>query len=213
MPDVEKLKVYEEGNYGFTVFDRIITEANPKYENKEEFGGLVNVDLTFSSTRTKTSADDVADYLNRTSPLKVDGTFTFSGFTKAMYQKLYNNIAGKNGGIVFGKKQQSKAVGVKFYNTENYEGGSSENMYIFPNLVFELPNISTQTIAEDDTTIRDFSVTVSGTAQNYQYQDGETIKRDRFTCAKLNSVDDASIYQDAKDKIWLPDGAEQGSVL
>ena len=214
MPDnVEKKRFYEEGNYGLTIFDRTVTDTTPAYGEGVKIDGLVSVDLTFSSTRTATSADDVVDYLNRTSPVKADGTITLIGFTNAMYRKFYNNIADNKGAIVIGKKQQSKAVGLVFYNTENYEGGSSENMFVLPNVVFELPNLSTTTLAEDDTTIRDFTLTVSAKSQNYQYEDGETVKRDRFTCAILNSVDNADIYQTNRGKIYLPDGATAGSVL
>ena len=211
--NVQKSRVFEEGNYGLTVFERTITSSNPQYGAGVGIEGLVSVDLTFSSTRSATPADDVVDYLNRTSPVKADGTIKLIGFTNAMYKKFYNNIVDKNNVVVIGKKQQSKPVGIVFYNTENYEGGSSENMFAIPNIVFELPNISTTTLAEDDTTTRDYTLTVSAKAQNYQYQDGETIKRDRYTCAILNSVDNADIYANAKGKMYIPDGAEQGAIL
>ena len=210
---VVKSRVSEEGNYGLTVFERTITETNPHYGTGAEIEGLVSIDITFSSTRTATPADDVVDYLNRTSPVKGDGTIKLIGFTNAMYKKFYNNIVDKNNVVVIGKKQQSKPVGIVFYNTENYVEGSSENMFVLPNVVFELPNLSTTTLAEDDTTTRDYTLTVSVKSQNYQYTDGSVTKRDRYTCAILNSVDNSSIYEANRGKLYIPDGAQAGTVL
>lgn len=210
MGEVTKTRVYEEGNYGLTVFEKTDTSTNPSYGTGVTVEGLVSVDITFSSTRTKTAADDVTDYLNRVSPLKGDGTIKLLGFTKAMYEQFFNNITDSQDVIVYGKKAQTKAVGLVFYNTENYEGGSSENMFVLPNVVMELPNLSTTTLAEDDTTTRDYELTITATSQNYIKSDGT---RDRYTCAILNSVDNSDIYTKSKGTVYLPDGATAGSVL
>lgn len=204
-----KSRVYEEGNYGLTVFPKTDTSTNPKYGTGVSVEGLVSVDITFSSTRTKTAADDVADYLNRVSPVKGDGTITLIGFTKAMYQQFFNNIVDTAGAIVVGKKNQTKPVGLIFYNTENYEGGTSENMFVLPNVTIELPNLSTTTIAEDDTTKRDYALTIQVNPQNYVYGENQ---RDRYTYAILNSVDDSTIYSTKRGKIYLPDGAAEGTI-
>lgn len=213
MAETAKTRFYEEGNYGLTVFERTVTATNPSYGTGVSVEGLVSVDLTFSSTRTATPADDVVDYLNRTSPVKADGTIKLIGFTNSMYKTFYSNIVDNKNIVVIGKKQQSKPVGLVFYNTENYNGGTSENMFVLPNVVFELPNISTTTLAEDDTTTRDYTLTVSAKSQNYQYTNGTATIRDRYTCAILNSVDNADIYATARGAMYLPDGAKAGTVI
>ena len=201
----DKSRLYQEGNYGMKVFALTYDESgNATYGEPQAIQGLVNVDITFSRTRTKTAADDVVDYLNRTSPEKGDGTITLLGLSTADYQKLYNNIVDSKGVVVIGRKAQTKRLGVIFYNTENYEGSSSENMFVLPNVTFEMPNISTQTIAEDDTTIREFALTVQANAQAYMTSDN---KKDRYTCAIVNSVDNADIYDTVKDTVYVPDKA------
>lgn len=207
MSETAKTRVYEEGNYGLTVFKKTDTSGNPTYGEGTTIDGLVSVDITFSSTRTKTSADDIPDYLNRVSPVKGEGTIKLLGFTKKMYEQFFNNIVDTKGVVVLGKKAQTKSVGLIFYNTENYEGGSSENMFVLPNVTMELPNLSTTTLAEDDTTTRDYELTITATAQNYTDESG---KRDRYTCAILNSEDNKDIYATAKGKIYFPDGATAG---
>ncbi len=206
MSETSKKRFYEEGNYDLTIFERTITDKNPKYGDGKKIDGLVSVELTFSSTRTATAADDVVDYLNRTSPVKADGTIKLIGFTTAMYKEFYNNIVDSKGAVVLGKNQQSKAVGIVFYNTENSENGPSENMFVLPNVVFELPNLSTTTLAEDDTTIRDYSLTVSAKTQVYYDESG---KKDRYTCAILNSEDNNDIYSSVRGTMYIPDGGKQ----
>jgi hypothetical protein len=75
-------------------------------------------------------------------------------------------------------------------------------MFVLPNVTFEMPNISTQTVSEDDTTIREFALTVQANAQAYTTSDN---KKDRYTCAIVNSVDNADIYDTVKDTVYVPD--------
>jgi len=200
MSDATQTRVYEEGNYGLKVFP---LNSDGTYGTGYAVEGTVNVDITFSRTRTNTPADDVVDYLNRTSPEKGEGTITLIGLKLSDYQKLYNNIIDTNGVIVGGRTNQSKRLGVIFYNTKNYEEGSSTNMFVLPNVTFELPNLSTTTIAEDDTTIRAFELSVTANPMNFTYNSGAN--KDRYTWAVVNSVDNSTIWNNVKDTVYVPE--------
>lgn len=188
MADIIKKRVYQEGCYGFKVFPLIENAGVISYGTGVEIKGTQNIDITFSSTRTKTAADDEVDYLNRTSPLTGKGTITLIGLSKDDYKALYaSNIVDDNDVIVGGRANQTKRLGVIFYNTETYvdENGlsqSTEDMFVLPNVTFELPNITLQTIAEDDTTIRPIELTVN--AQSLKISGG-----DRYTYAIVNKAD------------------------
>lgn len=197
MADNEQTRVFEEGNYGLKVFPM---NSDGTYGTGYEIAGTVTVDITFSRTRTNTAADDVVDYLNRTSPEKGEGTITLIGLKKADYEALYANIVDSNGVIVGGKKNQSKRLGVIFYNTKNFAEGSSENMFVLPNCTFELPNLSTQTIQEDDTTTRAFELAVTANAQSFTANG----VKDRYTWAVVNSVDNSTIYNSVKGTVYVP---------
>lgn len=205
MSDPVRSRLYEEGNYGLKVFP---LNSDGTYGTGVSIEGTVTVDITFSRTRTNTPADDIPDYLTRTSPEKGEGTVTIIGLSKAGYQALYNNIVDHNSVLVGGKRNQSKRLGVTFFNTRNDTVGTSENMFFLPNAVFELPNISTQTIQEDDTTIRPFELAITCNPQNFTAYGGGT---DRYTWAMLNSVDDTSIYSTVKTAgTYVPDSVIGG---
>lgn len=191
-------RVFEEGNYGLKVFP---LNSDGTYGTGYAVEGTVSVDITFSRTRTNTPADDVTDYLNRTSPEKGEGTLTLVGLKKTDYAAFYNNVVDTDGVIVGGRKNQTKRLGVIFYNTKNYEGGSSTNMFVLPNVTFELPNLSTTTIAEDDTTIRAFELAITANSVSFETAGGG---KDRYTWAVVNSVDNVDIYDDVKDTIYVP---------
>lgn len=206
MADVAKTRVFQEGVYGLKVFPLTETAGTISYGTGVAIKGTANIDITFSSTRTKTPADDITDYLNRTSPLTGDGTITLLGMSKDDYKALYNNIVDSNDVVVGGQDNQTKRLGVVFYNTETYIDSSnatqeSTNMFVLPNAVFELPSISVQTIAEDDTTIRPFELSVK--AQSVK--NGNV----RYTYAVVNSADlDGKVgegaFENVKDKVYVP---------
>lgn len=196
-----KTRVYEEGNYDFRIAP--INAAGDGYDEAVTvISGLMKVDITFSQTETNTAADDKTDYLTRRSPVKGDGTITFAGLTKEAYKLLYNNIVDSNGAIVIGRGGAPKKVGISFKNTCQAAEGSSENMFTINNVTFSVPNVSTQSLAEDDTTIREFALTVKCNPFDYTTSDG---KKDKVTYSILNSVDDEAIYEEVKEKIYIPD--------
>lgn len=202
-----KTRIYEEGNYDLRIAP-VNTIGDGYDEPVTVINGLMKVDITFSQTETNTPADDITDYLSRRSPVKGEGTITFAGLTKAMYKLLYNNIVDSNGVIVVGRGGKPKKVGISFKNTCQAEEGSSENMFTINNATFSVPNINTQSIAEDDTTIRDFALSVKCNPFNYTTSEG---KKDRVTYSILNSVDDEAIYEKVKETIYIPD-TDTGSL-
>lgn len=194
-----KTRIYEEGNYGFMIAP---LQSDNSYGEVETISGMISIDCTMTRTTTNTAADDIADYLTRTSPETGEGTLTFVGLTKEDYSKLYNAITDSNNVLVFGRKNSTKKVGISFFNTQNYSEGSSTNKFTLNNVTFAMPNVSTTTIAEDDTTIRSFAL--SFTANPYNYTNSSS-NADRCTWSLINSVDDAAIWEDVKDTIYVPD--------
>lgn len=199
MAETQKTRVYQEGNYGMKVFK--IDESTGGYSSQgTAVNGLVTVDITFSRTVTNTPADDVVDYLTRRSPERGEGTITILGLSLKDYKALYNDIVDDNNVLVVGKKRMAQKLGIIFYNHEESAEGSSENMFVLPNCSLEIPNISTATIAEDDTTVRPFELAITCNAKNF----GSGADADRFTYAILNSVDNADIYGTNRDKMYTP---------
>lgn len=199
MAETVKTRVYQEGNYGMKVFK--IDESRGEYATQGvAVNGLVTVDITFSRTVTNTAADDVVDYLTRRSPERGEGTITILGMSLKDYKALYNDIVDDNNVLVVGKKRMAQKLGIIFYNHEESAEGSSENMFVLPNCSLEIPNISTATIAENDTTVRPFELAITCNAKNF----GSGADADRFTYAILNSVDNADIYETNRDKMYTP---------
>lgn len=204
----EKSRIYENGNYGFMV--ATLNEVEGTYEAAETIEGLVNVDITMSQTSSDIAADDITDYATLIGSVKGEGTITFVGLKKADYEKLYNAITDNNGAIVFGKKAPPKKVGISFFNTQNHSSGNSENKFTLNNCVFSVPNIQTQTVQEDDSTIRSFALSVK--CNPYYYTDSEG-NRQRITASLLNSEEDKVIYKTAKNEIYIPDKDYASSLL
>lgn len=115
---------------------------------------------------------------------------------------MYNKCQDTNNALVFGRKTAPKKIGISFFNTQNYSEGSSENKITINNIMFDLPPISTQTIQQDDNTVRTFGVTVTANPIEYTTKDS---KKDRVTFSMLNSVDDSEIYETVREKIYIPD--------
>lgn len=202
MAETTKTRVYQEGNYGMKVFK--ITSTG--YATGVDVKGLVNVDITFSRTVTNTPADDIVDYLTRRSPEKGEGTITILGLALKDYKALYNEIADTNNVLVVGQKKMAQKLGIIFYNTEDSAEGTSENMIVLPNCSLEIPNINTQTIAEDDTTVRPFELAITCNPKEFTKKISETATApDRYTYAIVNSVDNADIYNSVKGTVYVPD--------
>lgn len=200
MAETDKTRIYEEGNYGFMVQ---ALKSDGTYEGTPvKIEGLISIDCTMSRTITNTAADDITDYITRVSPETGEGTITFTGLSKDSYKALFNAITDTNGVLVFGKKNNTKKVGVSFFNTQNYAEGSSINKFTLNNVTFSLPNLSTTTIAEDDTTIRSFALSFTANPLNYT---DNTSKPDRVTWSLINSKDDSEIWEAVKDTIYVPD--------
>ena len=200
MAETDKTRIYEEGNYGFMVQT---LKSDGTYEGTPvKIEGLISIDCTMSRTITNTAADDITDYITRVSPETGEGTITFTGLSKDSYKALFNAITDTNGVLVFGKKNNTKKVGVSFFNTQNYAEGSSINKFTLNNVTFSLPNLSTTTIAEDNTTIRSFALSFTANPLNYTDNTGNP---DRVTWSLINSVDDSDIWENVKDTIYVPD--------
>lgn len=200
MAETQKTRVSEEGNYGFMLAEYNPTEGT--YGEVKKIEGLVSVDITFSQTTENKPADDVVDYLSRSSTVTGSGTITFMGLKRADYIAMYNKCQDDNKALVFGRKTAPKKVGISFFNTQNYSEGTSENKITINNVIFNLPPLSTQTVQQDDNTLRTFAVTVTANPIEYQTKGGA---KDRVTFSILNSVDDDAIYEANKDKIYIPD--------
>lgn len=209
MAETVQNRVYQEGNYGFKVFP---LNSDGTYGTGVAIEGLATVDITFSSTKTNTPADDEIDYLHRESPLKGEGTITLIGLKNADYANFFENCVDTNGAVIGGKKNQSKKVGVIFFNTINYKDGngdgvSVENMFSLPNCIFSLPNISTQTVQEDDTTIRSFELGVECNPLNYTTSGGT---RERFTWSSISSDEAGTDWATVKQSVYKPDATLSG---
>ena len=196
----ESKRIYEEGNYEFQI--ATLNESEGTYGEVTTIEGLVNVDITMSQTTSNIAADNKTDYLTRKSAMKGSGTITFIGLSKEDYQKLYNLYLDKNTVIVFGSDVAPRKVGISFKNKQGSLTGDSINKFTLNNCVFDLPNLSTQTIQEDDTTIRSFALNVNVNPLEFTNQEGN---KDRVTFSLINSVDDTAIWEKVKDLIYVPD--------
>lgn len=199
MPTETLTRVYEEGVNKLTIFP---INSDGTYGTAYSFEGLMTVDIPFSSTTANIAADDKVNYRDRVSPLRGEGTITVVGMKRADYQALYNNIVDTNGALVGGRRNQSKQVGVGFYNTINGETASAEQYTFLPNVVFSLPTMAHQTIAQDDTTIRSFELSVVANSVNFETTGGTT---DRYAYVSVNSIDDEDIYTAVKGTAYVPD--------
>ena len=215
MAETVQNRVFQEGNYGFKVFP---LNSDGTYGTGATIDGLVNVDITFSSTKTNIPADYTIDYLHRESPLKGEGTITFVGIKNADYAKLFANCVDTNNAVIGGRKNQSKKVGVIFFNTTNFKDGSGvehsvENMISLPNCIFSLPNIQTQTIQEDDTTIRNIELPVNCNPQNFTNEYGD---KDRYTWASISKTEATDLgytWADVTATVYKPNAVFTASQL
>lgn len=191
-------RYYEEGNFDCIVAE--LNETDGTYGTVYQLQGLVNFDGTFSQTTDKKAADDVTDYVVKKSPLTCSGTITFIGLSKNDYKALYANITDGAEALVFGRKGKTKKLGLSFKNTRVGDT-TSINKYTFNSVVLDLPPLSTKTLEEGNTDIREFAIPFTASPYQYTNKAGE---KDTVTMSILNSVDDASTYTTNKDKIYIP---------
>lgn len=191
-------RYYEEGNFDCIVAE--LNETDGTYGTVYQLQGLVNFDGTFSQTTDKKAADDVTDYVVKKSPLTCSGTITFIGLSKNDYKALYANITDGAEALVFGRKGKTKRLGLSFKNTRVGDT-TSINKYTFNSVVLDLPPLSTKTLEEGNTDIREFAIPFTASPYQYTNKAGE---KDTVTMSILNSVDDAATYNTNKDKIYIP---------
>lgn len=191
-------RYYEEGNFDCIVAE--LNETDGTYGTVHQLQGLVNFDGTFSQTTDKKAADDVTDYVVKKSPLTCSGTITFIGLSKNDYKALYANITDGAEALVFGRKGKTKRLGLSFKNTRVGDT-TSINKYTFNSVVLDLPPLSTKTLEEGNTDIREFAIPFTASPYQYTNKAGE---KDTVTMSILNSVDDAATYNTNKDKIYIP---------
>ena len=203
MPNETSQRIYEEGNYGFMCAE---LQDNNTYGTVNKIEGLVSVSLTFSQTTEQKAADDNPSYVTTQSPLKGEGTITFFGMTKQNYIDLYRNVTDASGALVFGRRGVAKRLGVSFFNTAVSATGKSTNKITLNNVLFSLPPFNSQTLQEDDTTIREFAIPVTCSAYSYTTRDGG---RDTVTWSILNSETESALYNEFKEQIYIPDSADE----
>lgn len=190
-------RYYEEGNYGL----QVAPLQGEGYGEVHNISGTMNIDITLTTSQSNTPADDEPDYLSRNAVTKAEGTIQFVGMTVDDYLMLYNLDEDDNGVVVFGGGNRAKKLGLSFLNTGHLGTEQLTNKYIFHSVKFTLPNITTQTISEDDDTIREFSVPFTGSAVNYTNSKGE---RKRGTYSLINSKRNADIWDKVKDIMYYP---------
>ncbi|MDE6965517.1 MAG: hypothetical protein K2O94_00910 [Clostridiales bacterium] len=202
MAEVETITLpfIEEGNNGFDIYT---LNADGTHGAGENIKGMVSFSGNITMETTNLPADDDTTYFSRGKPVTADGTVAFRGLTVADYKKMYNNCTDSNNVLILGRRGMTKKVGIAFNNTRVYsDGTTSENRICFLNLTFSLPSIETQTIAEDDDTVRPFSVPFKANPYNYINKNG---KRDHATISLPNSKDNSDIWDKVKDKLYIPD--------
>lgn len=198
--EIKTERFYEEGNSGFLVYP---IKSDDTYGDGIAIKGMISFDGTMAMEITNIAADDDTTYLPREKPATAEGTIAFVGLTKDAYAALYNNTEDSNGVMVIGRRGMVKKVAITFNNTRvNANGLTSENKHEFLNVTFSLPSISTQTVKEDDDTVRPFEVSFKANPHNYKTKDG---KSDRATYVCVNSEDDKEIWEKVKDKLYIPD--------
>lgn len=191
-------KVYEEGVKKLLIFP---IDANGDYGSAYELEGLMTVEVPITQTTEDLYADD-GIYRARASLPRGEGTITVVGLKRTDYQALYDNIVDSNGALVFGRTNQSKMVGLGFYNTINGESAVAEQYTFMPKVKFSLPNLSHTTKTDDNTEIRSFEISVVAYSVEFETAGGT---KDRYIAAAVNEIDDSTIYEDVNGTAYVPD--------
>lgn len=196
----QEIPFIEEGNNGFDVY---VLNNDNSYGAGTHISGMISLSATITAESVNIAADDDPTYLTREKPVTIDGTAAFAKMTVADYKALYANITDGNEAVVFGRRGMSKQLGFAFNNTQVFKDGTTaQNRISFLNARFSLPPIETQTIAEDDDTVRPFSIPFKAYTYNYTRKDGTP---DRAAITMVNSKDNADIWDKVKDKLYIPD--------
>ncbi len=206
-------KFYQEGNKGFLIFP-FADESTPTYSKSPiAIRGMISLEGTVSQTETKTPADDDIAYLIRRSSVTIEGTATFVGLSKSDYEAFYAGISDRNNAIVYGENT-AKKIGFVFINTEHEIGAdgsdtTTNKAHIFYAASFALPNISTTTLAEDDTTVRPFAITFTANPIMYTADDAKSHKV-TYACidSATNKADYDKIVKEGEATLYMPSFAQ-----
>ena len=190
---LESGKFYEDGNEGFYVFTK---DDKNTYTSPVHINGMVSFEGSFERSVDNKAAEDQIDYIKRVSPARMTGTVTIIGLRKSDYVALYGTqVKDKNGVVGFGGTDEPMRTGVVFFNRGhvivNNKDTVVEQAHCLYNVTFDLPPLSTKTIEEDNTDIREFSIgftaepiLVNGGYHTYYYVTSE------------------DKYNASEDKIW-----------
>lgn len=186
-------KFYEEGNDGFYIFSK--SDSN-EYTSPKHIKGLISFDGSWSRSVDKKAADDQTNYLIRVSPATVTGTISVIGLSNEDYVTLYgSSVKDKNGVVGFGNTNEPNKVGVVFFNKlHNIKDGVDtviKQAHCFYSVTFDLPPITTTTLAEDSTDTRPFELSFTA----------DPIYANNEYCT-YKKVTDQDKYESGEDKIW-----------
>lgn len=202
MAALDGKKYYEQGNYALETQEYTGTAADGKYTGEvKKWYGMMRINLTSNQEDTNIAADDDPSYLTMRPAMTMTGDLTLVGIKLADYQYLFNVNKDKNNMLLFGSKKLAKEVGMSFKITGGTEEGMVTNKLIFFRTTMQLPDISTESLSEDGTTIRE--VTIGITVKPVQYTD-LTGQLDQATYGAFDSETNKEIWDKIKDGLFLP---------
>ena len=191
------MKIVEKGNFGLVV--QVLNSDGTYSATVKAIDGLMKIELESSQETANIPADDLPDYYTSRGPLILTGTLTLAGVPLADYKELFDAIEDKNGVVIAGGYVEVKKLGLAF---KNRASDGSINQFTLNNVNLTLPPIKTATLDESGTTIREFAIPI--TANPYEYTD-EGGDAARVTYSILNSTKNATIWESANGKIYVPD--------
>lgn len=201
-------KYYETGNFELQTQAFSGTASAPAYSGKvKSWYGMMELSLTASQDVTNIAADDIADYLTMQPPMVMTGTIRLTGIKIADYENLFNVVKDSNGVYLFGSQQLPKEVGLSFKNTsKDGEGNMNTNKFILYRAQIDLPPITTASVDEDGSTIRDFTMNVRAGYIKYTVPSGQP-NAGAVKFATYGIIDSTETNWNAiKDKFVLPYG-------
>lgn len=201
-------KYFEKGNFEMQTQAFSGTASEPAYSGTvKSWYGLMELSLTASQDITNIAADDIADYLSMTPPMVMSGTIRITGMKIADYENLFNVVKDSNGVYLFGSQKLAKEVGLSFKNTGvDDQGNLVTNKFILYRAQIDLPPITTASVDEDGSTIRDFTMNVRAGSIKYTIPAGQT-NAGAVEFATYGVIDSTETNWNAiKDKFVLPYG-------
>lgn len=201
-------KYFEKGNFEMQTQAFSGTASEPAYSGTvKSWYGLMELSLTASQDVKNIAADDIADYLSMTPPMVMSGTIRITGMKIADYENLFNVVKDSNGVYLFGSQKLAKEVGLSFKNTGvDDQGNLVTNKFILYRAQIDLPPITTASIDEDGSTIRDFTMNVRAGSIKYTIPSGQT-NAGAVEFATYGVIDSTETNWNAiKDKFVLPYG-------